>query len=97
MNDPDTRKSISGFMFMFNSGCFAWSLKKQMSVLLLTAEAEYILAVHATKSAAWLHTPPNELGLIGNELIDFRVDNQSAIALINLDDVVNERSKHIKV
>ena len=37
VNDPDTQKSISGFAFMFNSGCFAWSSKKQTCVSLSTA------------------------------------------------------------
>ena len=96
-NDPDTRKSISGFAFMLNGGCFAWSLKKQTSVSLSTAEAEYIAAVHAAKSAAWLRILLTELRLIDNEPIDLRIDNMSAIALINLDNSVNERSKHIEV
>ena len=84
-NDPDTRKSISGFAFMFNGGCFSWSSKKQTSVSLSTAEAEYISAAHAAKSIAWLRTLLREVQLITNESIDLRVDNQSAIALINLD------------
>jgi len=96
-NDPDTRKSISGFAFMFNGGCFAWSSKKQTSVSLSTAEAEYISAVHAAKSIAWLRTLLKELQLIDNDPIDLRIDNQSAIALINLDNSVNERAKHIEV
>ena len=82
---------------MFNGSCFAWSLKKQTSVLLLTAKAEYISAVHAMKSTVWLCTLLNKLGLISGEPIDFHVDNQSAIALINLDDTVNEYLKYIKV
>ena len=61
-------------------------------------EAEYIAAVHASKSAVWLRTLLRELHLINDsDPIDLRVDNQSAIALINLDDSVNERSKHIEV
>lgn len=82
---------------MFNGGCFAWSSKKQTSVSLSTAEAEYISAVHAAKSIAWLRILLKELGLIENDPIDLRIDNQSAIALINLDNSVNERSKHIEV
>ena len=97
-NDPNTQKSISGYAFMFNGGCFTWNLRKQTSVLLSTAEAEYIATVHASKSAVWLHTLLRELHLINNsDPIDLRVDNQSAIALINLDNSVNECSKHIKV
>lgn len=96
-NDPDTRKSVSGFAFMFNGGCFAWSSKKQTTVSLSTAEAEYISAVHAAKSVAWLRTLLKELQLITNDSVDLRVDNLSAIALINLEDSVNERSKHIEI
>jgi len=96
-NDRDSRKSISGFTFMFNGGCFAWSSKKQTSVSLSTTEAEYISAVHAAKSVAWLHTLLRELGLINDDAIDLRIYNQSAITLINLDNSVNERSKHIEV
>ena len=82
---------------MLNGGCFAWSSKKQTTVSLSTAEAEYISAVHAAKTVAWLRTLLQELELIGNEPIDLHIDNQSAIALIDLDSSVNERSKHIEV
>ena len=96
-NDIDTQKSISGFAFMFNSGCFAWSSQKQTSVSLLTAEAEYIAAVHAGKTVAWLHSLLQELGITADDPINLQVDNQSAIVLIDLDNSVNKHSKHIEV
>ena len=96
-NDPDTRKSISGFAFMFNGGCFAWSSRKQTSVSLSTAKAEYIAAVHAGKTIAWLCMLLQELGIVTDNPINLRINNQSAIALIDLDDSVNEHSKHIEV
>jgi len=82
---------------MFNGGCFAWSSWKQTSISLSTAEAEYISAIHAAKSAVWLRTLLCELQLINEDPLDFWIDNQSAIALIHLEDLVNERSKHIEV
>ena len=82
---------------MFNGGCFAWSSRKQTLVSLSTAEAEYISAVHAAKSVSWLHTLLRELHLISDDPINLHIDNQSTIALINLDNSVNERSKHIEV
>ena len=82
---------------MINGGCFTWSSRKQTSVSLSTAEAEYIAAVHAGKTVAWLCTLLEELGLVNDGPINLRVDNQSAIALIDLDNSVNERSKHIEV
>ena len=96
-NDPNTRKSISGFAFMVNNGCFTWSSRKQTSVSLSTTEAEYIAAVHAGKTVAWLRTLLHELGLVADEPINLHIDNQSTITLIDLDNSVNERSKHIEV
>ena len=82
---------------MFNSSCFTWDSQKQTSVSLSTAKAEYISAVHAAKSAVWLWTLLKELDIADNNPINFRINNQSTIALINLDDSVNEHSKHIEV
>ena len=82
---------------MVNNGCFAWSSWKQTSVSLSTAEAEYIAAVHTGKTVAWLQTLLRELGLVADEPINLRVDNQSAIVLIDLDNSVNKHSKHIEV
>ena len=53
--------------------------------------------MYAAKSATWLHTLLHELNLINNKPIDLHVDNLSAIALIDLNSSVNERSKHIEV
>ena len=81
---------------MFNGGCFTWNSQKQTSVSLLTVEAEYIAAVHASKSAVWLHTLLHKLHLINDlDPINLRVNNQSAITLINLDDSVNEHSVRV--
>ena len=97
-NNPNTQKSISSYTFMFNGGCFAWSMWKQTSVLLSTVEAEYIAAVHASKSAIWLRTLLHELHLINDsDSIDLCVNNQSPITLINLNNSVNKCLKHIKV
>jgi hypothetical protein len=47
------RKSISGYVSTITGGAVAWSLKKQSTVTLSTAEAEYVSASHATKQALW--------------------------------------------
>ena len=82
---------------MFNRGCFTWSSHKQTSVSLSTAEAKYISAVHAAKTIAWLQTLLQELGLISNKPTNFCVNSLSAIALVDLNDSVNERLKHIEI
>ena len=42
-------KSISGYVTIIARGAVAWSLKKQQTIALSTAEAEYIAATHVTK------------------------------------------------
>src|ERR1700678_3446126 len=43
------RKSVSGYVITLAGGAVAWSSKKQATVALSTAEAEYISATHAAK------------------------------------------------
>lgn len=58
------------------------------SVLLSTLEARYISAVYATKTAVWLWTLPCKLHLINNlDPIDFHINSQSAITLVNLNNL----------
>jgi hypothetical protein len=40
--DCNDRKSINGYIFLFNNGSISWSSKKQKCVALLSAEAEYV-------------------------------------------------------
>jgi len=44
------RKSVSGYVVTIASGAVAWSSKKQNTVALSTAEAEYISATHCQTS-----------------------------------------------
>ena len=46
-------KSISGYITIIAGGAVAWSSKKQQTVALSTAEAEYIAATHITKQVLW--------------------------------------------
>ena len=48
------RKSTSGCCFSLGSAMVSWFSKKQSSVALSTAEAEYIAAWAASKEAVWL-------------------------------------------
>jgi len=58
----DTRKSTSGFVFLFNGGAISWASQKQRVIALFTTEAEYIALAMGTKDAIWLRRIISELG-----------------------------------
>ena len=55
------RKSTSGFCFNLGSASISWMSRKQKSVALSTAEAEYIAASMACCEAVWLRKLFSEL------------------------------------
>ena len=50
----DDRKSTSGYIFCLGSNAISWSSKKQKSVALSSAEAEYITTTDSACEAIWL-------------------------------------------
>jgi hypothetical protein len=90
------RKSTSGCCFNLGSAMISWQSRKQSSIALSTAEAEYIVACSASYEAIWLRKL-----LIGLFDLEMRAtlilcDNQSCIKMIeNL--VFHDRSKHIEI
>eukprot|EP00253_Pinus_taeda_P003034 PITA_03034 len=53
--DPDDRKSTAGYVFTLGSGPITWACKKQATISLSSAEAEYHGFIEASKEALWLH------------------------------------------
>ena len=54
VQDPDTRRSISDFVFDIADSKVTWSSKKQPTVTLSTVKLEYMAASNTTKEAIWL-------------------------------------------
>ena len=90
------RKSTSGYFFTLGSASISWMSRKQKSVALSIADAEYIAASMACCEAFWLRKLFNELfGHVLDTTI-IRCDNQSGIRLSeNL--MFHNRSKHIDI
>ena len=90
------RKSTSGYCFSMGSVMISWSSRKQSSVALSTAEAEYIAASDASKETIWLCKVL--AGLFGDvlETTVIQCDNQSCVKLSE-NPVFHDRSKHIEV
>lgn len=72
----------------------SWKSKKQNTVALSSAEAEYRLLRRITTEIAWLTRLLHELGLEDIEPVALRCDNRAAIYIAK-NPVFYERTKHI--
>ena len=52
--DPDTRKSMTGYLFSLNGGAVSWRSSRQGDVTLSSAEAEFVAASQAGQEAIYL-------------------------------------------
>ncbi len=94
--DPNSRRSVSGYMFMFCGAVVSWSAKKQPTIALSSTEAEYMAMTHARKEAVFLEHLYSDVGIPISVPIFLLIDNQSAIALVE-NPIFHACSKHIKV
>lgn len=94
--DLDDRKSVSGHMFKLCGAPISWRSKKQTTVALSTAEAEYIALSCATQEAVWLRQLASELNLKQSKPTVIYEDNQSAISFAR-NAQVQGRMKHIDI
>ena len=94
--DTDSRKSITGYIFKLGGGVITWRARKQPTVALSTAEAEYMSLSEATQEAIYLRQLLNELGYRQTEPTIIYIDNQSAIKIAE-NPVQHQRTKHIDI
>jgi hypothetical protein len=91
----DTRRSVSGRVFMLNGGAIAWGAKQQATVAFSTVEAEAAAGVMALKECMWLRGLLIEMGH-SPFTVDLLVDNTGAIRNI-VGEEVRPRLKHVAV
>jgi hypothetical protein len=75
------RKSTSGCCFSLGSAMISWQSRKQSSISLSTAEAEYIVACSASCEAIWLRKLLTGLFDLEMEATMILCDNQSCIKM----------------
>eukprot|EP00253_Pinus_taeda_P014274 PITA_14274 len=92
----EDRKSTFGCCFALGSASISWMSRKQKSVALSTAEAEYIVASMASCEAVWLRKLFSELFGFTLDTTVILCDNQSGIRLSE-NPVFHDRSKHIDI
>jgi len=94
--DTVDRRSTTGLILKVNGCTVSWASKKQQTVSLSSAEAEYMAAGAATQEIIWLRGLLRELGFAQEQATVLQVDNQSAMAMAS-DDVHHARTKHIDI
>jgi hypothetical protein len=89
------RKSTSGTCQLLGRSLVSWSSKKQNSVALSTAEAEYISAGSCCAQLLWMRSTLSDFGIHLNK-VPLLCDNESAIKMTN-NPVQHSRTKHIDI
>ncbi|KAK1553149.1 hypothetical protein Q3G72_029697 [Acer saccharum] len=91
----DDRKSTSGGCFFLGNNLVSWFCKKQNSISLSTAEAEYIAVGNGCTQLLWMKQMLVDYGFNQGTLTLF-CDNMSAIN-ISKNQVQHSRTKHIDI
>jgi Reverse transcriptase (RNA-dependent DNA polymerase) len=94
--DADDRKSRSGYFTFVGGNLVTWRSKKQNTVALSSAEAEYRGIRIGVQELMWLRKLLEELGYGPKEEMKLFCDNKASIE-ISQNPVQHERTKHIEV
>ena len=94
--DIDDCHSTSGNVFSFACGAVSWLSKKQATVSLSTAEAEYVALSTATQEAIWLRRLLADVGEPPEGPSEIYEDNQGAVSMAK-NPVGHARTKHIDI
>ncbi|KAH7430142.1 hypothetical protein KP509_09G085600 [Ceratopteris richardii] len=89
-----TRKSTTGCVFVLAGGTVSWFSKKQTSVALSSAEAEFVALALSAKEGIWLQAVIKELLPEYNIPIKMLCDNMSCIHLAS-NPKHSEKTKHV--
>lgn len=93
--DQDDRRSTTGKILFLSGGAVSWFSKKQATVALSTAEAEYVAVSQAAQEGTWLKRLLTDLGMSDSSTVILE-DNQGAIAIAK-NPVNHSRTKHIDI
>ncbi|MBW0536645.1 hypothetical protein O181_076360 [Austropuccinia psidii MF-1] len=98
-NNPNDRRSISGFTVSINQHLISWRSKRQQTVSHSTTEAEYKSLSDATKETTWLTNLINEIQLTTSPLEPLLLnDNKGAIDLaLNDANHSSFKTKHMDI
>eukprot|EP00253_Pinus_taeda_P033833 PITA_33833 len=92
----DDRKSTSGGAFFMGSRLVSWFSKKQSSISLSTAEAEYVSVASCCTQLLWMMQTLQDFQITCTPPISIFYDNTSAIS-ISKNIVMHSKTKHIPI
>eukprot|EP00253_Pinus_taeda_P036533 PITA_36533 len=92
----DDRKSTSGGAFYMGSRLVSWFNKKQSSIELSTAEAEYMATASCCTQLLWMMQTLQNIQITCTPTISILCDNTSAIS-ISKNLVMHSKTKHIPI
>ncbi|XP_019253980.1 PREDICTED: uncharacterized protein LOC109232683 [Nicotiana attenuata] len=93
---PETRKSVSGYIVLLGNSPISWKSKKQSTISLSSAEAEYRAARQVVGELVWLVTLLEELTVPMNLPVPVFCDSQAALQFAK-NPLFHERTKHIEL
>ena len=94
-NCEETRRSTTGYAFIFNGNLISWQSKLQATVAVSTTEVEYMAASAATKEALYLRKVLNDIEF-GSQCVTIYCDNQGAVNLTK-NALTVSRTKHVDI
>ncbi|GJX88153.1 retrovirus-related pol polyprotein from transposon TNT 1-94 [Tanacetum coccineum] len=89
------KKRTSGACQLLRGKLVCWSAKKQQSMAMSSAEAEYVAVVRCCANILWMKIQLTDYDII-HEKVPIFCDNTSAIAISN-NPVLHSRTKHIYI
>ena len=94
----DSRKSTSGYVFMFAGGAVSWRSNKQTLTATSTMEAEFVSCFEATSHGVWLKSFISGLRVVDSIARPLKMfcDNSAAVFMAK-NNKSGSRSKHIDI
>src|SRR5205809_5010824 len=95
-DDPDTRRSTTGYCIFLGNSLISWRSKRQEVVSRSSTEAEYRDMADTTLEIHWICEFLSDIGISIKTPIPMHCENKSAIAIAS-NPVFHNRTKHIDV
>lgn len=95
--DLDERRSCTGYVFLKKGGAISWTSKRQSTVALSSAEAEYMSLSACSQEGLWFRQLEIDFNSsVTGDVINIFCDNKSAINLSETNGY-HARTKHIDI